>query len=281
LVAINKLPLSGVALADLCGRAEWYVGTRGGVMDQFIAILAENGHALFLDCRPTGDGAEYRYRHVPVPSGYAVVVIDSGVRHQNTGPHFNLRVAEGRIGVHLLKSRYPGITHLRDVQDVPWNELEHLLPETIDREGLRAAGIDLDEVLGGGILPDAAEFRVRRRCRHVLSENYRVLEAVAAMEANDISRFGHLLRQAHASARDDYEISTPEIETLIFVAQEIPGVIGARLTGAGWGGCVVALVAQESLPTLTERVTIPYHRRTGREATVFVCRSAAGAGAVR
>ena len=108
LAELNGLPLEGAELAERCSRAEWYVGTRGGVMDHFASLLSRRDHALLLDCRPGPDG--YAHGHVPLPPGHAVMVVDSGVRHRNTGPHYNRRVAEGRIGIHLLRARYAGIT---------------------------------------------------------------------------------------------------------------------------------------------------------------------------
>ena len=280
LAALNGLPLAGVALAEACGRAEWYVGTRGGIMDQFISILAQRGHALFLDCRPVAEPPGYRFRQVPIPAGYAVVVADSGVHHRNTGPFFNRRVAEGRIGVRLLQRKYPGITHLRDVEGIPWTELEPLLPEVIHSQELRQLGIDPETILDRGVSAETDTFFVRRRCRHVVTENRRVLQSVAALEAGDMATFGQLLAEAHASARDDYEISVPEIEVLVRLAQGVPGTVGARLTGAGWGGCIVAVVRQEAVPAFQEAVSAGYRRETGREARIFVCRSAAGAGLV-
>jgi galactokinase len=279
LVELNDLPLQGARLAEACGRAEWYVGTRGGIMDQFASVLSLQGHALFLDCRPLADGS-YHYDQVPLPPGYDVVVIDSRVRHQNTGPHFNRRVAEGRIGVRLLQATYPHITHLRDLEQVPWSDLEPLLPEVMRTAELLARGIDPDRVLDDGLSPQTDTFYVRRRCRHVLCENQRVLKSVQALRAGDMATLGQLLRQAHASARDDYEISVPEIETLIDLANSQPGVVGARLTGAGWGGCIVALVAHDQAPALAETVTLRYQQATGNDGRAFTCRSAQGAGLV-
>ena len=235
LVGLNGLKLQGTSLAEACSRAEWYVGTRGGIMDQFISVLAQRGHALFLDCRPAADGSGYRLRQVPIPAGYAVVVVDSGVRHRNTGPHFNRRVAEGRIGVRLLQRHYPGITHLRDVNDVPWPELEPLLPEVIHAAELLELGIDPEKILDSGVSPETDTFYVRRRCRHVITENNRVLTSVEALEAGDMATFGRLLGEAHASARDDYEISTPEIETLVRLAQGHPWHRGSAPDGSGLG----------------------------------------------
>jgi len=278
LVGLNRLALGGPALAESCGRAEWYVGTRGGIMDQFISLLAQRGHALFLDCRPAADGSGYTLRQVPIPARYAIIVVDSGVRHRNTGPHFNRRVAEGRIGVRLLQRRFPGITHLRDVNHLPWGELEPLLPEVIHTEELLQMGINPETILDGGVSPGTDTFFVRKRCRHVITENNRVLQSVAALERGDMAAFGRLLGEAHASARDDYEISTPEIEALVRLASAVPGTAGARLTGAGWGGCIVAAVREDAADAFREAVVRGYRHETGLEAQVFICRSAARAG---
>jgi len=280
LAQVNTLNISGLALADACGRAEWYVGTRGGIMDQFSAILARRNHALFLDCQPRGNGSEYHYEHVPLPSDYAVIVVDSGVRHRNTGPHFNRRVAECRIGVRLLQRHHQDIQSLRDVENLSWEALAPLLPETISRQELAELGIDPDALLDRGVATETHQFSVRSRCRHVISENRRVLEAVSALRSGDVLTFGDLMNQAHASARDDYEISTPEIETLARIARQTEGTIGARLTGAGWGGCIVALVADNLAASFCESVPAAYQAETGRHAEAFLCRSGPGAGLV-
>jgi galactokinase len=281
LVCLNGLKLEGPALAETCGRAEWYVGTRGGIMDQFISVLARRDHALFLDCRPTpGAPGGYVMHHVPIPAGYAVVVADSSIRHRNTGPLYNRRVAEGRIGVRLLQQHYPGITHLRDVENNPWPDIEGLLPEVIHTDELRAQGIDPGSILDHGVSAQTDTFYVRRRCRHVITENRRVLESITALEKGDVAAFGRLMNEAHTSARDDYEISTPEIEVLVRLANELPETRGARLTGAGWGGCIVALVEQEGIEAFRRHLTQGYKRETGLDTQVTVCHSAAGAGQV-
>jgi len=277
LVHINELPLNGPALADACGQAEWYVGTRGGVMDQFASLLSRQGHALFLDCRPDAATQTYTYRHVPVSPQFQVVVIDSQVRHANTGPHFNRRVAEGRIGVALLRKYYPGITHLRDVQQVRWEDLEPLLPETITAEALLQQGIDPERILDAGRSAETNIYNVRARCRHVHSENTRVLATMEALSSLDMSRAGALMVEAHRSAATAYEISTPEIDALVDACLEA-GAVGARITGAGWGGCVVALVASEQVEAFVSQVSLAYRAATGLQAESFVCRSARGAG---
>ena len=114
----------------------------------------------------------------------------------------------------------------------------------------------------------------------MVTENQRVLGAVAAMRAEDTPTLGRLMDEAHASARDDYEISVPEIEVLVEAARAQPGTLGARLTGAGWGGCIVALVEQSAAASFGEAVAEAYHRQTGRVARVFHCVPGPGAGLV-
>ena len=296
-----------VPFARLCSEAEWYAGTRGGIMDQFIALLARPDHALFLDCRPQtpprpsrppsvppnlggegGGSPRYTFAHIPLPPDYHILVADTGVHHANVRGEFNLRVAACRAGVACLRSRHPGITHLRDVQDVDWTELAPLLPEVLSVAEAHARGADLDDVP----LPtdDAAgaqsetgrsvELRVRACCRHVHSENERVRATIAALKAGDVAAVGRLLDQAHASARDDYDISCPELEALVEATHAVEGTVGARLTGAGWGGCIVALVHQEAVSGFEAEVSHRYRERTGRETTIFACRAGCGAGPV-
>jgi galactokinase len=278
LAHLNGWQPDPVPFARMCSEAEWYVGTRGGIMDHFIALLARPGHTLFLDCRPQGPD-QYTFAHVPLPSETHILVADTGVHHANVRGEFNLRVAACRAGVACLRPRYPGITHLRDVQDANWTELSPLLPEVLTVAEARARGADLDDVP----LPvDDAELRVRACCRHVHSENERVRATVAALEATaqstgDVTAAGHLLDEAHASARDDYDISCPELEALVEAARAVEGTAGARLTGAGWGGCIVALVHQDAVSDFKAWVSRRYREEIGREPHIFACCAGGGA----
>lgn len=276
LAHLNNWWPDGETLAALTADAEWYVGTRGGVMDQFAALLSRRDHALFLDCRPGPDG-RYPMQHVPLPQGHQLLIVNSGVRHQNIGGGYNWRVAACRAGVGLLRAAYPGITHLRDVQAVPWTELEPHLPESITVGELAARGVALGDIPG---LTGETPLKVRARCRHVWTENRRVEAAVEAMRAGEIAALGRLLNEAHASARDDYEISCPELEILVAAAREVDGVAGARLTGAGWGGCIVALVEDDAVPEFERHVSTRYREATGRAPDIFACRAGPGAGPV-
>jgi len=275
LARLNDWHPDGVALARLCSEAEWYVGTRGGIMDQFIALLGRRDHALFLDCRPNA-GGQYRTEHIALPQRYRILICDSGVRHQNVRGAFNQRVAACRASAKLLQAHFhDGITHLRDVQDVPWRELVTKLPEKRTVGELVEGGIDLGDV--PGLTPDTV-LKIRARCRHVWTENRRVKAAVAAMHDGEVGTLGNLLNEAHASARDDYEVSCPELDSLVRAAQEVDGVVGARLTGAGWGGCIVALVRDVAVPDFQTHVSRRYRAETGRTTDIFACRAGPGAG---
>jgi galactokinase len=261
-------------LAHLCADAEWYVGTRGGMMDHFAALLSRRDHALFLDCRPQPGGA-YITRHIPFPASHRLIVVDSGVHHNNVRGEYNRRVAACRAGLALLRQLAPASTHLRDVQETPWSELEPHLPAATSPAELAGRGIDLGELPGVG--PEDP-MRVLACCRHVWHENARVLATLAALDRGDIAAVGRLLLEAHASARDDYAISTPELDFLIDTATALDGVVGARLTGAGWGGCVVILVAKEAVDAAGQRVAAAYAERFGYRPGLFICQAGPGAG---
>jgi galactokinase len=293
LAALNGLDLPKLALARLCSEAEWYVGTRGGIMDQFISILAERDRALLLDCRPQSGQrpgeARYEMRQVPLPPGYNVLIFNSAVQREKTKSLFNVRVAECRIGVALLRRRSPGITHLRDIsaealglpEALALALLDDLLPEATTRQALAAAGA-LDDALAVMFadyrLDEDQVFRVRPRCRHVITENARVLASEAALAAGDVARFGRLMNAAHESMSRDYAASCPEVDTLAALCRECDGVLGARVTGAGWGGCVVALVATGREADVLAQVTARYRAATALPGEGFICASAPGAG---
>jgi galactokinase len=258
----------------LCSDSEWYVGTRGGIMDQFASVFGVRDHALFLDCRPA-TGGYYRYQSLPLPQQTRLLIVDSGVHHDNARGEFNQRVAACRAGVGLLRQHHPHITHLRDVQALPWSELSDLLPEITTAKELARQNILLGELPG---LDTDAPLRVRACCRHVWTENQRVFRAVDALEGGNMVELGALMNEAHTSARDDYLISCPELEILVNSARDVDGVYGARLTGAGWGGCMIALVHQDAIAQFRSHVAGVYTHQTGRTAAIFPCQAGAGAG---
>jgi len=276
LAHLSDWTASGSQFAQLCSDAEWYVGTRGGIMDQFVSLFSERNHALCLDCRPDGEG-NYHYTTIPLPSDYRLLVADSGVHHGNVRGEFNQRVAACRAGVAILKQCYPIITHLRDLHHMDWPTLEPLLPDSITAIALQEQDITLGEIPG---LDRHAMLRVRACCRHVWTENHRVEAALHAMQQGDIAELGALLNAAHASARDDYAISCPEMELLTTSAREVDGVAGARLTGAGWGGCMVALVHKSALTVFEQHVQQQFYKHFGRIPAIFPCQAGPGAGLV-
>jgi galactokinase len=290
LVVRNELQIERAELAHLCGEAEWYVGTRGGMMDQFAALLSQSGSCLFLDCRPQADGA-YHLEHVPLPDGIQVVLLTSGVHHENVRGEFNQRVAECKVGVRLLQARFPSVTLLRDVSPAVlglgerefWTAVEELLPERATADALVERGLDrawLCALIDDHRLDPGGAFSVLPRCRHVITENARVLEGVAALREGRVERFGALMNAAHVSMSADYGASCHEVDCLAALVRAQEGVLGARITGAGWGGGVVALVRQGSTSIWSEEVQAAYAAETGLASSVYVCRPGDGAGLV-
>jgi galactokinase len=241
---LNRLNLLGEELALLAQGAENnFVGVQCGIMDQLISAMGQADHALVIDCR------DLTFQPVPLPSGVNIVVCDSNIRHQHSESGYNDRRLQCEEAVRLLKQKLPKIRALRDV--------------TIE---------DLAQY--GSLLPPV----VLARARHVVSENERVLEARDALLNGDVARFGELMDASHVSMRDDYEITVPDIDTLVEIAQRQPGCYGSRMTGGGFGGCTVSLVESQAVEQFTEAVSSAYHDATGREATVYVCRAVDGVG---
>lgn len=241
---LNRLNLLGEELALLAQGAENnFVGVQCGIMDQFISALGRKDHALLIDCR------ELIARPVPLPHDARIVICDSSVRHEHGTSGYNIRRAQCEEAVRLLKPVLPKITALRDVS-------LH----------------DLDQ--HGALLPAV----VLRRARHIVSENVRVLESVAALERSDYARFGLLMNESHISMRDDYEITVPPIDLLVELAQAVPGCYGSRMTGGGFGGCTVSLVANSAVEAFATTVARSYAEATGKTATIYVCTASDGVG---
>lgn len=245
------LGLGGREVALLGQRAEnQFVGVQCGIMDQFVSALGQRDHALFLDCRSLA------YRNVPLQlesHGLSIVIVDSGVKRGLVESQFNARRAECRKAVELLGPLLgdPALASLRDVDGDAFQVVAPQLPEPI-----------------------------RARAAHVIGENARVLASVEALEAGRFEAFGELMNDSHRSLRDDYAVSTPELDRLVALAQALPGVFGARLTGAGFGGCIVGLVADFALEAFGREVVERYRTETQREATMFVSSAVDGAGLV-
>jgi galactokinase len=234
----GALRIDGARAAQLAQRAEnQFVGVNCGIMDQFISSLGQAQHALMIDCRSLD------YQLVPVPMGATVLVVDTTAPRTLAGSAYNQRRAECEEGARLL-----GVPSLRDIS------------------------VDEFERRKGALPPVVA-----KRCAHVVYEDQRVLDAVAALERGDVSAFGQLMLQSHASLRDLYEVSSRELDAVVEIAQGQPGVYGARMTGAGFGGCAIALVQDAHAAALAARVKVEYPRRTGRTPNVYACAASDGA----
>jgi len=233
-------------IAKLCQRAEnVYVGASCGIMDQFIACQGAENHALLLDCR------SLEYRLAPIPERVSLVIANTMVRHAIAGGEYGIRRAEVEEGTRILHSHRAEIELLRDAT-----------PEDLERWGAEMPG------------------NVFRRCRHVITENLRTVAAADALTVGNMKKLGDLMAAAHASYRDDFEASCEEADAMVEAAQQLPGLIGARLTGGGFGGCTVNLVHAEKAAEFTARLHDEYRSRIGIDAEIYRCHAAASAHAV-
>lgn len=241
---VSVIQLPPTELAALCQRTEHeFAGVNCGIMDPTISLLGKTDHALFLDCR------SLEYRHVPLNlEDILLVICNTNVKRELASSEYNKRRAECERGVEIMQQWMPNITSLRDVTLEDFKKYEVELPQI-----------------------------TQKRCRYVVEENTRVQTAVNALTTKDISTFGTLMNESHAGLRDAYEVSCDELNVLTDIAQSIDRVIGARMTGAGFGGCTVNLIYQDAVETLRNRVMKEYTQRTGIEPDIYVCNVGDGA----
>ena len=238
--------VDGVKLAQLCQQGEnRYVGVNSGLMDQFASVNGVAGHALYFDTR------SLFWEPVPLPPGSVIVVADSGVRHSLATSAYNDRRASCEQALSLLSPHLPGIRALRDVSPADFACYAGLLPEI-----------------------------TRMRAQHVVDECYRVAQAVPLLKAGDVAAFGQLMLACHISLRDLYQVSCPELDTLVELAMALPGCWGARLTGAGFGGCTVNLVQEAQADGFIQALKEGYFQKTGRQAEVYLCQASQGGNVV-
>jgi galactokinase len=231
----SGLTVDLIELARLAQRAEnEFVGARCGIMDQFTSCMGKADHALRLDCRSLD------YRPIPIPTGVRLVICNTMVKHALAHGEYNQRRAECEAGVRHLAKKLPGVTALRDVT----------------LEDLNRYGGDLTEV-------------IYKRCRHVITENARVIEAAAALARGDLGEFGRLMYESHRSLNEDYDVSSDELNTMVRLAREVEGVYGARMTGGGFGGCTINLVRADKVADLKAHIAIGYERVTGLAPEIY------------
>jgi galactokinase len=245
--ALGGWELDGAKAALLCQRAEnEFMGVRVGIMDQFISRLGKRGHALFIDCRSLD------YETIPLNAeGHVFVVADSQQSRELAGSEYNVRRVQCEQAVNELRAGLPEIRALRDVN-----------PQEFLRESWR-----LDTLIA-------------RRARHVVMEDDRVLRAIAALRGERLADFGELMNDSHESLRFDYEVSSKGLDVLVAAARQVDGCLGARLTGAGFGGCTVSLVREDAVSEFQRHVTETYRREIGREPIIYVTTPEDGAGVV-
>jgi galactokinase len=228
--ATSGLAIEPVAMARLAQQAEHhFMGVRVGIMDQFVSRLGQTGHALLIDTRSLEQTA------VPFRTPEHVLVIaDSRQSRELAGSAYNERRAQCEEAVARLAEELPGIRSLRDVDEAAFLRHSHRLSTLL-----------------------------ARRARHVVGENARVLRACEALSKGELERFGAAMNESHESLRYDYEVSSPALDLLVGMARQVEGCRGARLTGAGFGGCVICLVHQEQVDALQAHVARRYEREFG------------------
>ncbi len=241
-------------LAALCQGVEHeFVGVNCGIMDQTISLLGRADHGLFLDCRSLA------YEHVPLNLGaHCIAICNTKVKRELAASEYNKRRTECERGVDLLSRWLPGISSLRDITLSDFKKHEGKLPAL-----------------------------TQKRCGYVVAENTRVLDAVSTLKARNqqtsekvddpLIAFGRLMNASHKGLRDDYEVSCRELDLLTDIAHSVDGVIGTRMTGAGFGGCTVSIVHRDALETFRTRVTSEYHKQTGIEPEIYLCNVSNGA----
>ena len=245
--AVSGLEIDPVEMALMCQKAEnQFVGVNCGIMDQFISRMGKKDHALLIDCR----SLEFELVNLNL-EGIKIVVCNTGVERGLVDSEYNERRSECERGVKLLEDLLPGIKALRDVEVSDFHKYKNRLPEITEM-----------------------------RCEYVIEENIRVLESVQLLAEGDLVGFGILMNESHIGLRDEYEVSCPELDAMVTIAWSTEGVIGSRMTGAGFGGCTVTLVMENAVAEFIRRVKTDYPKRTGLQPEIYVCAAENGAGKV-
>ena len=251
---VPQSEMNNKELAALCQRVEHeFAGVKCGIMDQTISLLGQENQALFLDCR------SLEHEHIPLNlATHYIAICNTTVKRELAASEYNKRRAECEKGVAILQQWLPGISSLRDITLTDFKKYEEELPAL-----------------------------TQKRCRYVIEENTRVLDAVAVLKTQylrtteetdeSLIQFGRLMNASHDGLRDDYEVSCSELDVLTDIARSITGVIGSRMTGAGFGGCTVNIVHKDALETFQTLVTTEYHKHTGIEPEIYLCNVSDGA----
>jgi galactokinase len=244
--ALYHLPLQQQDLALMGRDAEHLYGTTGGIMDQFIISHARVGHALLLDTRALA------YQYIRMPDNFVLVIANTNVPHSQITSPFALRRQEAEASLSILQTAQPGLRALRDVS-----------PRLLDEQAAQILAAPRGNVLW-------------RRARHVVGENLRVLAVASALLLGDMGLVGDLMIASHKSLRDDYEVSSPELDAMMEAALDSPGCLGARMTGGGFGGSTVNLVYGSVVNEFCASLAQRYGSATGIEPTLLVAKPSHG-----
>ncbi len=237
-----ELKMDNIQLALLAQAAErQFVGVQCGIMDQFVSANAKAATALFLDCR------DLTYQNIPLDINVSIIVCDSDVQRALNNSAYNDRRRECEKATEILEEQFPGARALRDIQ-----------PEGVEDNRAR-----LGETL-------------YKRAHHVVSENERVLSGIDLLRKGDMSAFGNLLFESHSSLKNSFEVSCPELDLLVELASGCSGILGSRMTGAGFGGCTVSLVESGNAENFRKSIKPEYDKRTGKNSRIYECMPSGG-----
>ena len=263
--AVSGIEIEKMRLAKLCQQAEnEFVGMRCGIMDQFIAVFGRIGHAVLLDCETMAHEA------VPLdPSHTKIIVCNTGVKHELAASAYNERRGQCEEAIRLIEENVSGTVSPKGPEGAAQKRFLTPFPHVHSFHDLTPELFEqAKELLDGVFL---------KRARHVVGENARALAAVAALKAGRPEEFGRLMNASHDSLRDDYEVSCQELDVMVELARKTPGTLGARMTGAGFGGCTVNLVRRDAVAHFCETVPKRYQQLTGIAPTVYVVEPGGGA----
>jgi galactokinase len=243
LTSMTHEAIESTKLALLCQKAEnEFVGARCGIMDQFVSCHGLKGNALLLDCR------SLHSRQVPIPPQVHLVICNTMIKHALGSGEYNVRRTECETAVRKLSQVLPGIRSLRDVSLAELESNRELLGETI-----------------------------YKRCRHVITENQRTVEAASALQTGHVEELREVMAHSHRSLRDDYEVSCRELDIMVELAERQTGVLGARMTGAGFGGCTINLVRADESGEFQRHISEEYQATTGLKPDIHICQASQGA----
>jgi len=247
LALLDGRAIDPLELVRLCQRAErGFVGMPCGIMDQYISVFGQEHAAICIDCRSLKNQA------VRLPDGIAFIAVNTMVKHELAGTAYKERTEQCAAAVAIIRQRHPRVESLRDLSPAMFEEAEAWLPPVI-----------------------------ARRARHVVSENARVGQFVAACREGDVERMGELFEDSHRSLQHDYEVSCDELDFLVDAAMSLRGVYGARMTGGGFGGCMVTLMRPAAVAPFEGEISRLYHERFGLTPRIYPCRPSSGAAEVK